>query len=311
MERIIGRYTGHTKGTLVIAFGAMHGNEPAGVKALEAMFTALESEPTRNPNFHFCGRLLGLIGNMKAYEKGVRFIEKDLNRQWTLDNVALAKATPKEKLAPELQELKALLHLVEKEIEDYQPDKVVILDLHTTTAHGGIFTLPAEDKDSEQIALELHAPVIKGLLKGIVGTTLHYFIPANFDIKISAVTFESGQHNEPLSVNRAIAAITNCLRTIQCVKQDDVESKHDNMLKEYSADLPKMSELLYVHPIAADDDFVMHPGFKNFQPIAKGELLASDKNGEIKAKRDGRILMPLYQKQGEDGFFLIQTVEGY
>ena len=72
-----------------------------------------------------------------------------------------------------------------------------------------------------------------------------------------------------------------------------------------------MSELLYVHPIAADDDFVMHPGFKNFQPIAKGELLASDKNGEIKAKQDGRILMPLYQKQGEDGFFLIQTVEGY
>jgi len=311
MERIIGRYTGHTKGTLVIAFGAMHGNEPAGVKALEAMFAALESEPSRNPDFHFCGRLLGLIGNVKAYEKGVRFIEKDLNRQWTLNNVALVKETTMEQLAPELQELKTLLHIIEQEIESYQPDKVVVLDLHTTTAHGGIFTLPAEDKDSEKIALELHAPVIKGLLKGIVGTTLHYFVQDNFDRKISAVTFESGQHDEPLSVNRAIAAITNCLRTIQCVKQYDVESKHDNMLKEYSAKLPKMSQLLYVHGIKEGDDFVMKPGFKNFQPVEVGELLANDKHGVITAKEDGRILMPLYQKQGEDGFFLIRPVDGY
>ena len=134
MERIIGRYTGKVKGTLLIAFGAMHGNEPAGVKALEDVLGALESEPTRNPKFKFKGRLLGLIGNMKAYKKGVRFIEKDLNRQWTLDNVALAKATPIENLAPELQELKTLLEIIEQEIESYQPEKIVILDLHTTTA---------------------------------------------------------------------------------------------------------------------------------------------------------------------------------
>ena len=311
MERIIGRYTGKVKGTLLIAFGAMHGNEPAGVKALEDVLGALESEPTRNPKFKFKGRLLGLIGNMKAYKKGVRFIEKDLNRQWTLDNIALAKATPIENLAPELQELKTLLEIIAQEIESYQPEKIVILDLHTTTAHGGIFTLPAEDKDSEQIALELHAPVIKGLLKGLAGTTLHYFVQANFEHKISAVTFESGQHEEPLSVVRACAAIINCLRTIECVKQDDVESKHDNMLKEYSAELPKLSQLLYVHPIATGDNFVMHPGFKNFQSIAEGQLLAHDKSGEIKAKEDGRILMPLYQKQGEDGFFLIRSVEAY
>lgn len=311
MERIIGRYTGTEKGTLLIAFGAMHGNEPAGVKALERIFAALKTEPDRNPGFQFKGRLLGLIGNVKAYEKGVRFIEKDLNRQWTPDNVVLAKSTSIDKLSPELQELKTLLEIIEHEIESYQPEKIVILDLHTTTAHGGIFTLPAEDKDSEQIALQLHAPVIKGLLKGIVGTTLHYFIQDNFKHKISAVTFESGQHEESLSVNRAIAAIINCLRTIECVKQDDVESKHDNMLKEYSAKLPKLSQLLYVHPIATGDDFVMHPGFKNFQEISAGQLLAHDKSGEIKAKEDGRILMPLYQKQGEDGFFLIRSVEGY
>ena len=311
MERIIGRFSGPKHGPLLIAFGAMHGNEPAGVKALEAIFEALEKEPSKNPNFRFNGRMLGLIGNMKAFEKKVRFIEKDLNRQWTVENVAKAKQNNMESLSPELQEMKAILNIIDTEIEAYQPSQIVILDLHTTTAFGGIFTLPAEDADSEKIALALHAPVIRGLLEGLSGTTLHYFVQENFDHKISAVTFESGQHNEPLSVNRAIAAITNCLRTVNCVLKDDVESKHDNILIEYSESLPKMSELMYVHPITPGDDFVMHPGFKNFQEVSKGQLLAKDTKGEILAKEDGRILMPLYQKQGEDGFFIIKTIEGF
>lgn len=311
MDRIIGRYTGAEKGPLIIAFGAMHGNEPAGVKALEAMITALENEPKHNPDFICQGRLLGLIGNTKAFAKGVRFIEKDLNRQWTLPNVERAKNTPLQDLEPELQEIKELLEIIEQEIETYDPTRIIVLDLHTTTAYGGIFTLPARDPDSERIALELHAPVIKGLLEGISGTSLHYFVQENFNRKISAVTFESGQHQEALSVNRAISAITNCLRTVQCVKEDDVENKHDQILIEYSAKLPKLSKLLYVHPIAPGDNFVMHPGFKNFQAVKKGELLAHDRHGEIKAKSDGLLLMPLYQKQGEDGFFLIQHIEGY
>ena len=311
MDRIIGRYTGREAGPLVIAFGAMHGNEPAGVKALQAIFKALENEPHVNPDFIFRGRLLGLIGNTKAYEKGVRFIEKDLNRQWTAANVKRAKESPVDTLEPELQELKQLLELVEKEIAAYQPNKIIVLDLHTTTAFGGIFTLPARDSDSERIALELHAPVIKGLLEGIAGTTLHYFVQENFNHKISAITFESGQHQEALSVDRAISAIINCLRTVRCVKEDDVESRHDNILKEYSARLPNLSQLLYVHPIKEGDNFVMHPGFKNFQAIESGQLLAQDRHGEIRAKQDGLLLMPLYQKQGEDGFFVIKHVEGY
>jgi len=311
MDRIIGRYTGSEKGPLVIAIGAMHGNEPAGVKALEAMITALENEPKNNPVFTCKGRLLGLIGNTKAFAKGVRFIEKDLNRQWTIPNVERAKSTPIQNLEPELQEIKELLEIIEHEIESYDPSRIIVLDLHTTTAFGGIFTLPARDPDSERIALELHAPVIKGLLEGITGTSLHYFIQENFERKISAVTFESGQHEEALSVNRAISAITNCLRTVECVKEDDVENKHDKILIEYSATLPKLSKLLYVHPITPEDKFVMYPGFKNFQAVKKGDLLAYDRNGEINAKSDGLILMPLYQKQGEDGFFLIQHIEGY
>lgn len=63
-----------------------------------------------------------------------------------------------------------------------------------------------------------------------------------------------------------------------------------------------------VHAIKKGDNFVMQPGYKNFQPVKKGEILATDKNGAISAQEDGLILMPLYQKQGNDGFFLVKMV---
>ncbi len=312
MDRVIGRYEGTDAGPLMIVFGAMHGNEPAGVKALEMVFKMLEVEPITNPGFKFIGKIVGLVGNIKAYQQGKRFLLKDLNRQFTAANVAKVKASLPSELDPEELELKELIAQVDFEIEAYpQATRLVFLDLHTTTAFGGIFTIPAQDSESERIGIALHAPVVKGLLKGIRGTTLHYFTSDNFNQKISAVTFESGQHNEQLSINRAIAAIINCMRTIDCVDADDVENQHDNLLIEFSKSLPKVAELLYVHPIDEGDDFEMMPGYKNFISIEKGDLLAKDKHGEIRAKNSGLILMPLYQKQGEDGFFLIKMLEAF
>jgi succinylglutamate desuccinylase len=50
----------------------------------------------------------------------------------------------------------------------------------------------------------------------------------------------------------------------------------------------------------------MREGYKNFQAIKAGEVLADDKNGEIVAPEDCLLLMPLYQRQGTDGFFLVK-----
>ena len=310
-ERIIGTYTGKEKGPLLIVFGGMHGNEPAGVKALEKMFEMLEVEPIANPDFNFKGKLVGLRGNIRAMRAGKRFIVKDLNRQWTPENVHRIKNAPIENLDAEDLEIKENLEVIESIIADYQPDKIVVLDLHTTTAFGGIFSIPTNEPESIRIAVELHAPVVKGLLKGIKGTSLHYFNNDNFEPDTVAVCFESGQHNEELSINRAIAALTNCMRTLGCVEANHIENKHDSLLIEYSKDLPKIADLITVHDIKPGDDFKMAPGYKNFQAVAKGETLASDRNGEIAAIDDGLILMPLYQKQGDDGFFLIKMLESF
>lgn len=311
LQRIIGRYTGKEKGPLLICFGGMHGNEPAGVQALEKMFEMLAIEPLHNKSFKFKGCLLGLRGNLRAMQRGKRFIVKDLNRQWTQENVARIKSASLDSLDAEDLEIKELLEIIETEVANYQPEKLVFLDFHTTTAYGGIFSIPTEDPESLRIAIELHAPVIKGMLRGIRGTSLHYFSKKNFIPDTVAICFESGQHLEELSVNRAIAALTNCMRTIGCVQAEDVENRHDSILIEYSKDLPKVAELITIHSIQPEDEFRMAPNYKNFQAVEKGAILAHDQHGPILAPEDGLLLMPLYQKQGDDGFFLVKMVLGF
>ncbi len=307
-ERIIGRYEGDKRGPLYIALGGVHGNEPAGVKALEIIFELLHKEPELNPGFQFAGRFVGFRGNVQALQRNRRFVRKDLNRQWTPLNIERVRSLPPQELKAEDLELYELLIGIEQEIADYKPEKFVLLDLHTTTARGGIFSFSTEDPESLHLAVHLHVPVIEGMLEGIRGTTLHYFTNENFEPETIAVCFESGQHEDPLSVNRALAAIINCMRTIGCVRAEDVENRHDQLLQEYSEGLPKVSELLYCHHITPKDEFEMEPNYQNFQPVQEGEVLAFDKNGPIRAEADGLILMPLYQNQGEDGFFIIRKV---
>ncbi len=306
-ERVIGRFKGYKNGPLLIVIGAMHGNEPAGVRAIEFMVKMLEVEPITNPKFTYSGSFLGIRGNIKASTENKRFIKQDLNRLWTEENVT--RILKSDKLGPEEEELLDIYRTIAKEVYHRQPTSVVVMDLHTTTAKGGIFSIPTDDPESERIASELHAPVIKGFLKGIKGTLLHYYSKNRFDVPCTAVCFESGQHEEDLSVNRAIAAITNCLRSLGSVSADDVENRHDHLLITYSDGLPKRAALKDVHGIKPGDEFRMKPGYKNFQPIKKGEVLAEDKHGEILASTDGLILMPLYQPQGDDGFFIIEATE--
>jgi succinylglutamate desuccinylase len=248
---------------------------------------------------------------MQAYEQRVRFIKKDLNRLFSIDYILeLNNNTPPllKKVFEDL-ELLELIDFINSEIKKYNPTQLIVLDLHTTSAEGGIFSIVSEDEESIRIASQLYAPVVKGLVKGLGGTTLHYFNTENIGIPTVAVSFEAGQHDDPKSVQRTIAWLVNCLRELGCVKADDVESRHNEILRGYSQNLPKVVELIDSHKITPDDNFEMMPSFKNFQSVKKGELLAKDKNGAIYAPLDCMILMPLYQKQGSDGFFLVKKIE--
>lgn len=50
----------------------------------------------------------------------------------------------------------------------------------------------------------------------------------------------------------------------------------------------------------------MRPGYHSFHPVQRGEVLANDSNGDIVAKTDGWILMPLYKPPCDDGFIIMK-----
>jgi succinylglutamate desuccinylase len=303
--RYIGTFTGAPDGNLLICIGAIHGNEPAGVNALGIVFSLLEQAK----NLDFKGKIVGLIGNQQAFAQQKRFITTDLNRQFTTENIARVFASPTH-LQAEDKELYELLHTIHAEIATYRPKKLIILDLHTTSAGGGIFAVPTDSVESERVAVSLHAPVVKGLMRGIAGTCLHFCTTQNMGIETIAVAFETGQHNDPDATSRAVAGILNGLRSLDFVHKNElIHSYYEVILAKYAAHLPKLSELTYVHRIQPDDQFKMREGYTNFQKIAKGEWLATDKNGKILASEHCLILMPLYQAQGNDGFFLIKVLD--
>jgi len=289
----------------VVAIGGVHGNEPAGVLALERLFDMLEEEPRINPGFSFKGDLLALRGNLAALAAGVRFIDADLNRIWRpLDD------GPEMILTSEDRELHELLTAIETAVEEAPLSELVLLDLHTTTATGGIFAITGDDIPSLSLAAEMAVPVIKGMLSGLQGTTLHYFRGDHFatNLPVRAVSFEAGSHHDPHSVDLSLAATVNLLRALGCVREGDVSTFHDDRLRQSSSHLPRLTELAYIHHIPHDgsDGFRMRSGFRNFQPVEKGEFIATDNNGKITVPVDGYLLMPLYQKQGDEGFFVVQ-----
>ena len=307
-ERIIGIHEGDTDGPMVIAFGGIHGNEPAGILAMQELLAMIENEPNINPSFAFAGTLIGLRGNMQAIKLKKRYIKGDLNRRFTDQRVQRVLKAKKEILEAEDLEIREIIDAVKYFIQKYQPKKLIILDLHTTSSQGGIFSITSEDPESERIATGLYAPVVRGILAGIKGTTIHFFKTDNLGVDTTTVVFESGQHDNPLSVKYAISGIINCLRSVGCVQPVDVEAKHDNMLRDRCKGFPKITEIIYTHHIQPTDNFEMHPGYISFQSIQQGEILAKDKNGKVPSPFDGMILMPLYQKQGEDGFFIVKKI---
>ena len=210
------------------------------------------------------------------------------------------------KMEAEDLEMYDLEVLITNEINEYKPMRTVILDLHTTSASGGIYTIVPEHPLAIKFALGIKAPVVLGFLEGLKGTTLHYFTSENFPGEITSICFEAGQHDDPKSVNRAIAAITNCLRFAGCVDDKHIENRHIQILEDYSEKLPRLTRLLYRYGILPDEEFKMKPGFINFQRIKKGEYLADNQDGPIKSPYAGYILMPLYQDQGDDGFFIVE-----
>lgn len=303
ISRKIGQYKGREPGPLVIVTAAMHGNEIAGVRAMDLLFKMLHQEHNSKPDFMVRGELLGLIGNIQAYQKGDRYIKRDINRMWERDNIDFILSKDHNELDDEEKEICEILDAIQTHIKDVNPSKIYLLDLHTTSSDG-IFCIAGSTDESKEIGLKIHAPLVTGLLDGLTGTTLHYFDVQHLGIPSVTLAFEGGHHQDSLSVNRCMAAVIQFMRAIGIIGQQDLQGTYDYILNFYNKELPVIVKVDYRFHVEDANLWEMIPGFKNFDIIYQGQLLAIYEGKEIYAPMSGYILMPLYQKQGHDGFFV-------
>jgi succinylglutamate desuccinylase len=124
--------------------------------------------------------------------------------------------------------------------------------------------------------------------------------------------FEAGQHEAMTSVDNHEAVIWIATAATGNFRRKDVPELDQSRsgLKRASGGM-KVVEVRHRHAIVPEDHFKMEPGFRNFQAVRRGKVLAGDRAGAIKASETGLILMPLYQALGDDGFFLVRKVNRF
>jgi len=303
--RVIARVRGASPGPTLIVVASLHGNEPAGLiaagRALETLAAA--GNLAR-------GELIVLAGNRRAIAKGVRFVQRDLNRQWSSERVVelrSAAANPAVVLGPEDREQLELAEVIDETLASAR-GRVFVVDLHTTSADGIPFALLDDHLRHRNFALGFPLPLLLGLT-GTLGGTLTDWLSTRGCV---AIAVEGGAHGSDRSVAHHEAVFRLALVGAGLVPETSLRDIQEQRSRLASAwhDLPRAIRVHHRHPITYADRFVMEPGFANVQRVAKGTLLAHDVRGEIRATRDEVLVMPLYQKLGDDGFFLAKEIPG-
>lgn len=287
-----------TPGSLTIISGGMHGNEPAGVIALQRVLAHLSAN-----HMQVRGRFVALAGNIAALRAGLRYIDRDLNRKWDTASVIKLLHEGVHDFAEDIEQLE-LLDEFERLTAGWD-GPVNLLDMHTMSAKGVPFIVACETADSKDLEELLVLPGIAGLEKAIPGTTLEFFLGQGF----RAVAVEGGQHDDPHAIDLLEALAWLMLAATEIVTEEQVPdlAAKRALLAAEARDMPQHVTVRYRHGVDPDDEFEMLPGYHNLQPIRAGQVLARDREGAILAPQDGWILLPLYQKAGSDGFFIGTT----
>ncbi len=296
--RVIGRHQGADAGPCVIIVAAIHGNEPTGIDAAQRVLGALAEA-----GIPFRGDLHAFRGNLTALGQDRRYVDKDLNRIWDAAAIhALRHGGTGGELESEDHELLALWAVIEEAIGEARGD-VLLVDLHTSSAASTPFIVMGKDGLLETNGWRLPVPVIideQGLLRGLLVNFIHSRGHA-------ALAFEAGQHGTEQSIDIHAMAIWRFLAASGAIDREHLPPPAaDSVVRAVPAVRPaRRLKLTYRHAIDPRDEFAMLPGFRNFDFVQEGQLLAHDRSGEIHAPADGQLFLPLYQAVGEDGFFLV------
>lgn len=302
----IGRRIGEAgdgDGPTVVVTAGLHGNEPSGVFAAVDVLTRL-----KQPGIPLRGRFVALAGNMAALARGCRQIERDMNRVWTGVEMKQLLECPEgaaHDLSPDGLEAREL-HAEIRSLLDSDSGPFYFIDLHTTSSQSSPFVPFDDTLKNRDFARHFPVAGVLGIEEYLPGTLLSYLTRFN----VVTLGYEAGQHVDPLSVDSHRALLWLALWKAGCLKHDcgiDFEAEK-NLLEKRAGDLTGFFDVRFRYGISQGEAFRMRPGFRNFAPVRRGEHLADNAHGAVRAPFSGNVLMPLYQATGSDGFFLVRPI---
>ena len=292
-DRVIGNYHSNNE-NIIIFIASIHGNETSGSIALKKFF-----QEVRDSNIKMEGTVIGLIGNMSAAKNNMRYIDCDMNRMWT-NNIINSKINNH---TNEKKELLMLKELIDKIIALKKKKNITIIDLHNTSSPNGVFTI-VNNLREKNLANSLKIPTINNLFSKVKGSLAAYYS----DKGIASIVFEGGAIGDPASINNHEAGIWKILEKRNFITKDLIPKqalRNKKEMRDFSAKITGFYEVKYIYKIKGKEDFMMNPNMQNFEKLKKGQSIARNQDGPITAPMNGHLLMPLYQKQGEEGFYII------
>ncbi|WP_323758164.1 succinylglutamate desuccinylase/aspartoacylase family protein [Roseivirga sp.] len=300
INRLIGRVDGKKSGPCLIFFGGIHGNEPAGVFALHQVFQEI-----KNKQEQFSGSCIALSGNMWALERSVRYHKADLNRLWTSERIAsLDKANYTPKNEDEKQQLE-IYNLLQDIIKN-EHGPFYFFDLHTTSSNTIPFITVNDSLLNRKFTSQYPVPLILGIEEYLDGPVLSYVNELGY----VSFGFEGGQHDTLSSIESHKTFIYLSLVFTGALNKNEL-TEYDSSLKAWQSFTQSHSVFYEIYSrteVKKNEQFIMNPGFSNFQPIARNQSLATLNGKALYAKEKSIIFMPLYQSQGSDGYFLIRKI---
>ena len=299
VERVLGR--AGAGDPCVLLFGGVHGNEPAGVLALQQLFRELGDRK-------LAGTVVALAGNLNALARGVRAVDRDLNRVWTEDRVRRDRdeGPLHAELAAEAEDFHALNGHIHELLGRHRD--VYAIDLHTTSAPTAPFVTLNDTLANRAFVRGLQVPVVLGIEEHLRGPLLSWLMERGH----VALAFESGQHGDPVSVDRHHAFAWLALEQAGVLELSRAERRRHQATLEPGPGLrDRVFDIRMRLPLLGSDRFVMRPGYRNFDRVRQGEELATLNERPVKAQHSGRIFMPLYQAMGGEGYFLVRPVHGF
>lgn len=303
-RRIVGEMIGARPGPCIVVMTGIHGNESSGIRAAERVLERLQDRSSA-----LAGHFITVVGNLQALGQGVRYLDRDLNRHWTPEQVARIRALESDSaFSAEDREQRELIDVFDRVLEKAS-GLVYFLDLHTSSADGPPFLTVGDTLRNRRLALRFHLPIMLGLEEQVDGSLLEYLNNCGF----ITIGVEAGQHDDAISVEYHEASLWIALVETGALPADavpELEASRERLRRAVEG-LPPVIEVRYRHAIRTGDGFRMEPGYRNLEIVERQQTVGRDHRGPIRTPIGGCILLPLYQGKGDDGFFLGREVRPF